>query len=891
MSRILVLYNFNKYYNRIIRNLGGFEAYLALITPGENTPAPFRGFLRENTNFYYEDGVYAKHVFNISNNEPQFAKVEHPDYLVAEESWTEGEGDDAVTTTKVTRWYILSVERIRGNQIQLSLRRDLLADYYTEVLTAPVFIQRGAVQSVSDPAIFNKEGFTFNQIKQNEFLLNDNKLSGKKSGWVVGYINRQDENDADYNGNIGPCKVSQVVGLNLPDYTTLDSKLKHLIDNGGGYLNRAYNCNVSFGIRVHNDSFESHDEYYDFSAEIRYEDGKPINRQMRGMISQNALLRFNRLSGGYSPQWTVEGISNTIYERMDGTAVSSQLEEAIDYQADPDYFSGSILDLIGNGFYYTKNGKTYKLTAVNSGDGMRDLYSYSKADLQRGSDGIAFSANIMINNLLYSTANYPIVEINSALATDVECIDIWRYLPMYIFESEEVDGADFDVTIPYTRNKLLDAPYDMFCIPLGNVTVKRTGESNFVTTADTALAAARGIAATGTSSKILDVQILPYCPFPDVIDSNGDIDLSSATEGKDYTIMSKTLGGVTTNLGVILYAKNCKGSFEYDITSQLSADYLKYFTEETFSCLDKKVLSETSFVRFCSPNFAAFYDMIPQKNKGALKISIDYYYKPYTPYIHVMPVLNGGLYGEDYNDPKGLLCSGDFSIATASSKWEEYQVQNKNFQNQFDRQIMDLDINNNIALQQANITGGIGIATSTLTGVGAGAIAGGSVGSVVPVVGTAIGAIVGGAIGGIGGAITSAIGKNKDIEFLKQKQGEARGYLQDMYTYQLGNIKALPNTLNKVSAFTPNNKIFPFVEVYDCTEEEKQTLINKIKYNGMTIMRIGQIQNYINSEVSYFVQGELIRLVGIDEDSQVVAEIAQEIKEGAYYYGSDTSES
>lgn len=886
MSRILVLYNFNKYYNRIIRNLGGFEAYLALITPGENTPAPFRGFLRENINFYYEDGVYAKHVFNISNDEPQFAKVEHPDYLVAEESWTEGEGDEAVTTTRVTRWYILSVERIRGNQIQLSLRRDLLADYYTEVLTAPVFIQRGAVQSVSDPAIFNREGFTFNQIKQNEFLLNDNKLSGNKGGWVVGYINREDEAVQSYDGNIGPCKVTQVVGLDIPDYNDLSAKLRHLIDNGVGYLNIPETCKISFPIIY--DITPS--VYYDFICDIS-SSGYATNRTLRTISSSfdsACILRFNK--GTDSPPWTEERISQFMYNNIDGTYLNSLFEEYMDYTNDPDYFPQSILDLISeNGFFYTKNGKTYKLTYSMVGDGETERLSYTRAELQNGSDAIARAAYSLLQAL--DEAGGSRVDFYRNWTMQRECFDVMRYLPMVSFTSQEVSGAEFEITIPHTRNKLIDAPYDMFCIPIGNVTVKRTGQTDLTTVAGVAMAAARGIAATGTSSKILDVQILPYCPFPDVIDSDGNIDLTNATEDVDYTIMSATIQNVETELGIILYPKASKGSFEYDITSQLSADYLKYFEEETFSSLAKKVLSETSFVRFCSPNFAAFYDMIPQKNKGALKISIDYYYKPYTPYIHVMPVLNGGLYGEDYNDPKGLLCSGDFSIATASSKWEEYQVQNKNFQNQFDRQIMDLDINNNIALQQANITGNIGIATSALTGVGAGAIAGASVGSAVPVIGTAIGAVAGAAIGGIGGAVTSAIGKNKDIEFLKQKQSEARGYLQDMYTYQLGNIKALPNTLNKVSSFTPNNKIFPFVEVYDCTEEEKQTLINKIKYNGMTIMRIGQIQNYINSEVSYFVQGELIRLVGIDEDSQVVAEIAQEIKEGAYFYGSDTIES
>ena len=112
-----------------------------------------------------------------------------------------------------------------------------------------------------------------------------------------------------------------------------------------------------------------------------------------------------------------------------------------------------------------------------------------------------------------------------------------------------------------------------------------------------------------------------------------------------------------------------------------------------------------------------------------------------------------------------------------------------------------------------------------------------------------------------------------------------------MFAYSLGNVQALPYTLTKVTAITPNNKIFPFIEVYDCTLEEREALIEKLFYNGMTIMRIGNIKDYINyydpntQKKFRYASGQLIRLVEIEEDSQVVAEIAKEVKEGAYYYG------
>ena len=105
MSRLIVLYKFNNYYNRIIKKVDTFQQYLNLITPSGNNDAPYRGFLRQNENFDIQDGVYAKHVINIAKNEPQYAKVDQPDYLVLEQTYKENN----VTTTKVSRWFVLKL--------------------------------------------------------------------------------------------------------------------------------------------------------------------------------------------------------------------------------------------------------------------------------------------------------------------------------------------------------------------------------------------------------------------------------------------------------------------------------------------------------------------------------------------------------------------------------------------------------------------------------------------------------------------------------------------------------------------------------------------------------------------------------------------------------------
>ena len=51
----------------------------------------------------------------------------------------------------------------------------------------------------------------------------------------------------------------------------------------------------------------------------------------------------------------------------------------------------------------------------------------------------------------------------------------------------------------------------------------------------------------------------------------------------------------------------------------------------------------------------------------------------------------------------------------------------------------------------------------------------------------------------------------------------------------LQNIKALPDTLARVSSFDIDNKIFPFIEEYNATSEEKQALYGSLYYYGMTI--------------------------------------------------------
>ena len=137
-------------------------------------------------------------------------------------------------------------------------------------------------------------------------------------------------------------------------------------------------------------------------------------------------------------------------------------------------------------------------------------------------------------------------------------------------------------------------------------------------------------------------------------------------------------------------------------------------------------------------------------------INIDCSYKPYNPYIKLNPDFSG-LYGDDWNDSTGLILGGDFSLSILTDAWTDYQLNNKNYQNIFNRQIQNIDIMNRIAREQQQFNSTVGVLTGTIGGGIGGAVTGAKVGGV-------YGAIGGAAVGLIGGAAASMYGAAKDAE-------------------------------------------------------------------------------------------------------------------------------
>ena len=85
--------------------------------------------------------------------------------------------------------------------------------------------------------------------------------------------------------------------------------------------------------------------------------------------------------------------------------------------------------------------------------------------------------------------------------------------------------------------------------------------------------------------------------------------------------------------------------------------------------LTRKLANECDLVRIVSQNYSAIFEFSPAKSGGVDGFLADCTYKPWAPYIHILPKLKG-LYGDNFvsiDDARGLICGGDMSLPQLSN--------------------------------------------------------------------------------------------------------------------------------------------------------------------------------------------------------------------------------
>ena len=798
----ILLQNYNNYYNRTYRREDTVQGY-------KDAVVAYNEELTKSVNFNINDGINMQHVFNGTfSGEPNYMLMLN-------------ETDDSIHS----RWFVVEWRKVRGSQYEATLRRDLLADNYEAITTAPSFIEKGYVSN-TDPAIFNKEEMTFNQIKKSEVLLKDDS----KTAWIVGFIAKD--------ATLGQKTFS--LGSPQTDITEYSSQ---------SHTNWDY-ASICDGTRKTTLNYESSENRMRF-----------ILRWEQNFAEWRYEFMFNRTLGSAYRIYPHQALD---YWNVENTGIWDYINGNWRSQINWDTCGDKVI--LDNSSWISKADYDYLKSIVGKNiqfsDGIYQLELVGEYDELQGD--WQYYQNGELYNYLYSIVNANVTGgITGSYRWPVAYKLMQRKFTFVLNKVEDVEGT-YSYEMKDSTKPLTDAPYKMFAIPYykegdEQYTFSLDG-TNFINCDASIMMAwawsiAEELGGGGQDSKFIDLQILPYCPLSywrGRISRPGVWSVGK-TVNEDYMLLKTTVNNTEVTVGVCSF---CDVSTKEQTLSEAA-----YKT----TVLDYKISNETDFLRICSPNYASVFEFSAAKNGGVEGYNVRYTYKPFQPFINVAPIFSN-LYGQDFKDNRGLICAGDFSLPVVSSAWINYQLSNKNYQLAFDRQVENMEVQYKWQKAQSIVNASVGTLQGGTTGAMMGGMAGGP-----------WGAVAGGVIGTAG----SLAGGIADVVMQESLHNEAIDFAKDNFGYQLGNIKALPTTLNKVSSIVANSKFFPFVEKYSCTEEEKKALEDKIKYNGMSIGRIGQILDFLNPSDTTYVKGQIIRLEG-NFDTHTLNEIANEFMKGWY---------
>lgn len=735
-----------------------------------------------------------------------------------------GTGDYAIVVEDsniISRWFILDVTFTRQGQWALNFRRDLLVDFYVDWIDTDCFIEK-ATLGTDDDLMFNEEDMTFNQIKTSEILLKDNT----QCPWIVGYY-AKDAQSEFLAGVVDAESLSATYDIVLTEpfsswkFNATTTPFK-LAPSDVEY--RIYGMNAAVPVL-----------FGRYQGYIRFDKNGNNITPYKYLASLDTSLDFsnNATNAAIELEPVFQDKKDILYNYL-----SSYIN--ITTEDDEDYF----LSLQGK-IVKDSEGKYYKIEILEGDE------EESVVDVTAGNLFETFKSIINESSYIEGTPDSSSFKVSVVRTT---------------YSMSAIELLDYQTTWDMTGSKLSteDAPYNIFAIPCGDTVLKSLGAT--VTESDGSLALPLAMSIIKTmGSNLYDIQLLPYCPIRGFSYHIKEVHVNS------LLAYSLVYGPPDSEGNKISY------SYILNVPSAQFSKSIYHSLERGATIVDRKINNQCNKYRLCSPNFNGYFDFSVEKNKGVGYFNVDCIYKPFQPYIHINPIFKG-LYGKNFEDPRGLICGGDFSLSQIKDQWQEYQIQNKNYQEIFNRDIQSLELQN----KYQRIAEILGASIGTVQG----AAAGGAIGNMIPGIGTATGALVGG--------VSSLAGGVGDLVINEKLRTEALDYRKDMFGYNLGNIQALPATLTKVSSLNNNNKIFPLLEIYTCTDREKDAFIKKLAYNGMTTMVIDKPSSYTNNywekELSDgstitskgYIKGSIIRLENLEDDFHLVKSISDEFFKGVY---------
>lgn len=785
--------SYNNYFNRTVKREESLAAYLG----ADNANVRYT---EANFNFNPNDGANTAITVGRSTNPVN----SYGDYLLVVEN-----------SEIISRWFILDEDRLRGKQYRLNLRRDIVADYYEQVLNSTAFIEKG-LPNEDSTLIFNSEGIPFNQIKKGETpLIDDSKMA-----WIIGFVARDSE-----------AKTISINSTVIPDF-----KVDNLEDweyykyVGSGVAPVYAPAMRAYVTRNTPPDVAAIPEKWTFGSTkmgVTVEDNLTAS-----YIYENTQTNMKNYLNGYRT-----GVRGRVTNNYKNYFTNLPTQNETDFYGIQST-DGKIIQVGTNTFYKITIDRSEKYSqevAVTEDKNGGDLYTYMQNIFDNAPGRKSGTGSPVYKMSLSLTLLKPV------------------FTPV-------VEG-EYTIDYPAKTGRIINknAPFDLFCIPFSDDMKIKAASSEFQANKEFAMSIGSEIARS-LGAACYDVQLLPFCPMTGfTIEDNGTTFNINSTDTKRTTFVKNANKDNVYALFWSAASSGTKNIFKSDETPYATVS-------------NKKIENECDFYRLVSPNYNGQFEFSAAKNGGVRYFNVDYTYLPYSSYIHVNPDF-AQLYGQDFNDARGLICQGDFSIMYLSDAWVNYQVQNKNYNNIFGREIQNMDTMHKIENTQKRIAGAINAAA---TGAAVAAAGSGIIGKVVS------------AGAGVIAAGASYAGAEADILFGNKIYEENKSYKKDIFEYSLDNVRALPNSIAKTTAYTENNKIFPVLEYYSCTDEEKDILANEIAQKSMTIGSIDYLRAYVTNTWEYngivarnFLKAQLIKTD--IEDNHIADVLSTELAKGLYF--------
>ena len=774
-------------------------------------------------------------------------------------------GDGATTTIKTskdnicnyvvidnTRWFVTSYVYLNGRQVELSLQRDVIGEFGLSGLVGKV--ERG----YTDTFIRNRKELSLNQILKKRILLKpDSKQYGNYSVdnhnnelWgILYFVKPTGINPAT--GEPYPDKLNINIPAFAPNYVNYP-----LLDDGTKVISQTLSgVGMIYDVRIPVSSRPVDEPYVYYKITTRF---NFVGSNYAWTISHTIKTYYRDKSFGKFNGWTINTdlpvaneslavkLLNSLADNI-AYGIRTNPSNGITFPELPDLKVESldynnIIVKDGNNFY-----KFSSTDSIDNGYGTVDKNSFESHILSFDNTSVSIESSSG-QTTTYNIRIYPSEELKYSLTSRLE-----YYIRTYKrTQLSPVESGSIEIDL---KQQLVDEPYSILVFPLFDVKISGTRIYNIQRSQAFMIFNTVIQYLSGDNPYLIDAQIYPYCP-----------------------ILTDVACQLVVDENAYPFFKIQSNTYTHEVKTQLLplSDIKKEYIEREYSIISPEKSGKFTFNFYDYVNTVNDYD---GKNKAELGVIIKTALKPFSivSYAVITPELNS-LMGITYSSDLRGCCptSNGFECSLSSNQFETYKRQNSNFQQIFALQKEELQVQH--AVERVNDATSTII--NTITAESMGAIAGASMADtgLLNVTGSKIaGAVAGGVASGtiVGGAmIAQSVGNAKLRNYEEYLQ-------QANYDLQIGTIKNLPNAINRISSFNEIilRDFWYVIEVYECSNEEKEIVNNFIERYGYGIGVIDYVYNYYKE--GWFIRSTLTSS-NLQTNLHVIA--GKELMGGIYYY-------